>query len=297
MAEETPKYAIVTGGNRGIGLEICRQLANKGIRVVLTSRDDTRGLEAVETLKKEVGVSDHQSIVFHQLDVSDPASVTSLAEFVKTQFGKLDILINNAGVGGVITDVDALRAGTGKEGFKWEETITETYELAEECIKINYYGSKRMCEAFIPLLRLSDSPRIVNVSSFMGQVKNVLNEWAKGILSDVENLTEERVDEVINQLLSDMKEDTVKIKDLAKVMSAYVVSKAGLNGYTRILAKKHPEFRVNSVCPGFVKTDMNFKTGVLSVEEGASSPVRLALLPHQESPSGCFFDRHQVSEF
>ncbi|EOA27610.1 hypothetical protein CARUB_v10023750mg [Capsella rubella] len=296
MAEETPRFAIVTGGNRGIGFEICRQLANQGIRVVLTSRDDRLGLEAVETLKTEFGISD-QSIVFHQLDVSDPASVTSLVEFVKTQFGKLDILINNAGVGGVITDVDALRAGTGKEGFKWEETITETYELAEECIKINYYGSKRMCGAFIPLLRLSDSPRIVNVSSFMGQVKNLLNEWAKGILSDAENLTEERIDEVINKLLSDLKDDTVKAKDWAYVMSAYVVSKAGLNGYTRILAKKHPEFRVTSVCPGFVKTDINFKTGVLSVEEGASSPVMLALLPHKESPSGCFFDRHQVSEF
>ncbi|CAD5319361.1 unnamed protein product [Arabidopsis thaliana] len=296
MAEESPRYAIVTGGNRGIGFEICRQLANKGIRVILTSRDEKQGLEAVETLKKELEISD-QSIVFHQLDVSDPVSVTSLAEFVKTHFGKFDILINNAGVGGVITDVDALRAGTGKEGFKWEETITETYELAEECIKINYYGPKRMCEAFIHLLQLSNSPRIVTVSSFMGQVKNLLNEWAKGILSDAENLTEERIDQVINQLLNDLKEDTAKSKDWAKVMSAYVVSKAGLNAYTRILAKKHPEIRVNSVCPGFVKTDMNYKTGVLSVEEGASSPVRLALLPHQESPSGCFFDRKQVSEF
>ncbi|ESQ43958.1 hypothetical protein EUTSA_v10006127mg [Eutrema salsugineum] len=296
MAEDTPRYAVVTGANRGIGLEICRQLVSNGIRVVLTSRDEKRGLEAVETLKKELEVSD-QSLVFHRLDVSDLASIASLAGFVKTQFGKLDILVNNAGIGGIITDVDALRSGTGKEGFKWEEVITETYELAEECIKINYYGPKRMCEAFIPLLQLSDSPRIVNVSSSMGKLKNLLNEWAKGILSDAENLTEERIDQVINQLLNDFKEGTVKTKSWTKFMSAYVVSKAGLNGYTRILAKKHPEFRVNSVCPGFVKTDMNFNTGVLSVEEGASSPVRLALLPHQDSPSGCFFDRKQVSEF
>ncbi|KAL1207171.1 Short-chain dehydrogenase/reductase 2b [Cardamine amara subsp. amara] len=271
MAEKSQRYAVVTGANRGIGFEICRQLASKGISVVLTSRDEKKGLEAVETLKKELKISD-QNIVFHQLDVSDPVSVTSLAEFVKTQFGKLDILINNAGIGGVITDGDALIAGTGKEGFKWEETMTETYELAEECIKINYYGPKRMCE-------------------------NLLNEWAKGILSDAENLTEERIDEVITQLLNDVKECTVKTKDWAKAMSAYAVSKASLNGYTRILAKKYPEFFVNSVCPGNAKTDMNFKTGVLSVEEGASSPVRLALLPHQESPSGCFFNRKQVAEF
>ncbi|KAJ0246533.1 (+)-neomenthol dehydrogenase [Hirschfeldia incana] len=296
MTEETPRYAVVTGANRGIGLEICRQLASNGIRVVLTSRDEKRGLEAVETLRQETGVSD-QTLVFHQLDVTDPASVTSLAEFVKTQFGKLDILINNAGVGGVITDVDTLVAGAGKVGFNWEETITEDYELAEECFKINYYGPKRMCESFIPLLELSDSPRIVNVSSFMGQLKNLSNEWAKGVLSDAENLTEERIDQVINKLLDEFKEGKFKLKDWTKVMAAYVVSKAGLNGYTRIIAKKHPAIRVNAVCPGFVKTDMNYKTGVLSVEEGASSPVRLALLPHQETHSGCFFDRKQLSEF
>jgi len=86
------RYAVVTGANRGIGFEICRQLASEGIRVVLTSRDENRGLEAVETLKKELEISD-QSLLFHQLDVADPASITSLAEFVKTQFGKLDILV------------------------------------------------------------------------------------------------------------------------------------------------------------------------------------------------------------
>ncbi|CAH8335460.1 unnamed protein product [Eruca vesicaria subsp. sativa] len=274
MTEETPRYAVVTGANRGIGLEICKQLANNGIRVVLTSRDEKKGLEAVQTLRQEIGVSD-QTLVFHQLDVTDHASVTSLAEFVKTQFGKLDILV----------------------GFNWEETITENYELAKECMNINYYGPKRMCEAFIPLLKLSDSPRIVNVSSFMGQLKGIFNEWAKGVLSDAENLTEERIDEVINKLLDEFKEGKIKTKDWASVMSAYVVSKAGLNGYTRIIAKKHPEIRVNAVCPGFVKTDMNYKTGVLSVEEGASSPVRLALLPHQETTSGCFFNRKELSEF
>jgi len=117
MAEETPRYAVVTGANRGIGFEICRQLASEGIRVVLTSRDENRGLEAVETLKKELEISD-QSLLFHQLDVADPASITSLAEFVKTQFGKLDILVNNAGIGGIITDAEALRAGAVGRRFQ-----------------------------------------------------------------------------------------------------------------------------------------------------------------------------------
>lgn len=182
-----------------------------------------------------------------------------------------------------------------------------------------------MCEALIPLLELSDSPRIINVSSFMGQLKvrtkkksrtleicwwrnsiltlqliyvyqNLLNEWAKGILSDAENLTEERIDEVIDKLLNEFKDGVIKTKDWSKVMAAYVVSKASLNGYTRILAKKHPEIRVNSVCPGVVRTDMTFNIGDFSVE-GASCPVRLALLPYQETPSGCFFNRKQLSEF
>ncbi|KAF3578376.1 hypothetical protein DY000_02032033 [Brassica cretica] len=199
------RYAVVTGANKGIGFEICRQLANCGIRVVLTSRDEKRGLEAVETLRRETGVSE-QTLVFHQLDVTDPASITSLAQFVKAQFGKLDILINNAGVSGVIIDIDAIRAGKEKVDFNWEENIPENdYDIAKECLNINYYGPKRMCEALIPLLQLSDSPRIINVSSFMGQLKNLLNEWAKGILSDAENLTEERIDEVIDQLLNDSK--------------------------------------------------------------------------------------------
>ncbi|KAJ4905282.1 Short-chain dehydrogenase/reductase 2b [Raphanus sativus] len=297
MTEETPRYAVVTGANRGIGYEICRQLASYGIRVVLTSRDEKRGLDAVETLRQETGVSD-QSLVFHQLDVTDPASIKSLAQFVKNKFGKLDILINNAGVSGVIIDIDALRAGKEKVDFNWEENIPENdYNLAKECLNINYYGPKRMCEALIPLLELSDSPRIINVSSFMGQLKNLLNEWAKGILSNAENLTEERIDEVIDKLLNEFKDGVVKIKDWSKVMAAYVVSKAGLNGYTRILAKKHPEIRVNSVCPGLVRTDMTFNIGDFSAEEGASCPVRLALLPYQETPSGSFFDRKQLSEF
>ena len=86
------RYAVVTGANKGIGFEICKQLASKGIKVVLTARDEKRGLEALEKLRKEnTGLSEH--VVFHQLDVTDLASVASLADFVKTHFGKLDILV------------------------------------------------------------------------------------------------------------------------------------------------------------------------------------------------------------
>ncbi|KAF5451561.1 hypothetical protein F2P56_026659 [Juglans regia] len=93
MTEPTPlRYAVVTGGNKGIGLGICRELASKGVMVVLTARDEKKGLEAVEQLIKEsASLSGH--LVFHQLDVVDPLSVTSLADFIQTKFGKLDILV------------------------------------------------------------------------------------------------------------------------------------------------------------------------------------------------------------
>ncbi|XP_057966687.1 (+)-neomenthol dehydrogenase-like isoform X2 [Malania oleifera] len=291
------RYAVVTGGNKGIGLEICRQLASNGVTVVVTARDEKRGLEAVEELKKS-GLSD--LVVFHQLDVTDPTNIASLAEFIKARFGRLDILVNNAGISGAIVDVDAFRAsgfGRGAPGgaqVNWNNISTETYESAEVCLKTNYYGAKRMIEAFIPLLQLSNSARIVNVSSSMGKLKNISNE-AKGILSDAEGLTEERVDEVLNGFLKDVEDGLLESKGWP-FLPAYRVSKAALNAYTRILAKKYPDFCINCVCPGFVKTDINFNTGILTAEDGAESPVRLALLP-DGGPSGLFFVRKEATSF
>ncbi|GMJ01546.1 short-chain dehydrogenase/reductase 1 [Hibiscus trionum] len=296
MAEAKKRYAVVTGANKGIGFGICKQLASQGIMVVLTARDEKRGLEAVEKLK-ELGLSDN--VVFHQLDVTDPASVASLVEFIETQFGKLDILVNNAGIGGVKSDAEALlAAGFGKPGVQlnWGSLLTQTPELSQQCFETNYYGAKRMCKSLIHLLQLSDSPRIVNVSSSMGTLKNVSNEWAKAVLSDAENLTEEIVDEVLRQYIEDFKEGSLEEKGWPAFMSAYVLSKAAMNGYTRILAKEYPKIIINCVCPGFVKTDINLNRGILSVEEGAESPVRLALLP-DGGPSGLFFIRKDESEF
>ncbi|XP_062155642.1 (+)-neomenthol dehydrogenase-like isoform X1 [Alnus glutinosa] len=297
MAEATKRYAVVTGSNKGIGFGICRQLASNGVVTVVTARDEKRGLEAVEKLK-ECGVSD-EHVVFHQLDVADPASIASLADFIKIKYGKLDILVNNAGISGGIIDSDAFAAaGGGKEGaiIDWNKITTHTYELAEDCVMTNYYGAKRMIEALLPLLHLSNSPRIVNVSSFMGQLRNIPNEWAKGVLGDADNLTEERVDEVLSEFLKDFKEGSLETKGWPGFVPAYKVSKAALNAYTRIVANKYPSFHVNCVCPGFVKTDINLNTGLLTSDEGAESAVKLALLPN-EGPSGVFFEQNKVSTF
>nr|TKS06165.1 hypothetical protein D5086_0000124810 [Populus alba] len=305
MAQEstslaTKRYAVVTGANKGIGYEICRQLASNGILVVLTARDEKRGLEAVQKLK-DSGISD-DLVIYHQLDVVDPDSIISLAEFVKNNFGKLDILVNNAGIGGVALEADAFQRAFEQTGDfpsgeqVWAEIGTQNYEMAEQCVKTNYYGARGMAEALAPLLQLSDSPRIVNVSSLLGLLKGVSNEWAKGVLGDAENLTEERVDEVLSKYLEDFKEGSLETEGWPAMMSAYILSKAAMSAYTRVLAKKHPTFCINCVCPGYVKTDINFNTGIGPVEEGAENVVRLALLPNG-GPSGCFFDRTEESPF
>jgi len=98
------RIALVTGGNKGIGLETCRQLATRGLKVVLTARNEARGLEAVEAIRRSSGAAAAAEVFFHQLDVTDPSSAARLADFVRGQFGRLDILINNAGISGVDRD-------------------------------------------------------------------------------------------------------------------------------------------------------------------------------------------------
>ncbi|XP_055817400.1 (+)-neomenthol dehydrogenase-like [Solanum dulcamara] len=300
---EAPKFlankriAVVSGGNRGIGLEICRQLASKGVVVILTAIDVKNGVEAIDMLINEsFDLSNY--LIFHQLDVTDPSTIAQLKDFINHKFGKLDILVNNAGVLGVLLDKDAINSQLGAadpftEGLR---LATQTSDVAEECIKTNYYGAKWMTQELLPLLQLSDSPRIVNVSSSAGKLEYLRNEWAVEVLSDSRNLTEDKVDEVLNVFLKDFKEGLLEIKNWPLILSAYSASKAAINAYTRILANRYPNFLINCVAPGYVKTDMTGNCGTLSAAEGAESPVWLALLP-KGGPSGKCFDRKEVSSF
>ncbi|KAI3985351.1 hypothetical protein MKX01_033665 [Papaver californicum] len=300
------RCAIVTGGNKGIGFDICRQLASNGISVVLTARDVIKGLEAVEKLKNSFGLS---NVVFHQLDVMNPITLPSLEEFIRSRFGKLDILVNNAGILGAITDAAgftlmlqalesmvALEDNQNKENPNLKQVITETYELAEECVQTNYYGIKSVTKALIPLLQLSESPRIVNVSSTLGMLKFVSNEKALEILSDGDGLKEESVDEMVNMFLKDFKENFLESKGWPSCLPAYTISKASLNAYTRILAKQFPTFRINCVCPGWVKTDICFNSGLSTTTEGAEKVVNLALIP-DDGPSGLYFSHGKITPF
>ncbi|XP_061340151.1 (+)-neomenthol dehydrogenase-like [Gastrolobium bilobum] len=294
MAEATKRYAVVTGANKGIGFAICKQLASNGINVVLTARDEKRGLESVEKLQ-ELGLPGN--VVFHQLDVTDSASIASLADFIRTQFCKLDILVNNAGIPGANVDGEALAAADKNAGHvDWRKIVTENYELAEAGLKTNYHGAKELTKMVIPFLHLSDSPKVVNVSAYMGRLEKIPNGWPKEVLSDVQNLTEEKIDDILNEFLKDFKEGSLETKGWPLGMSAYAISKAALNAYTRILAKKYPSFCINAICPGFVKTDMNHNTGVLTPDEGAEGAVRLALLSNA-GPSGLIFFQSEEGSF
>jgi len=149
------KIAIVTGGNRGIGFEICRQLARKGIKVILTARDEGKGKDAVRTLQNE-GLD----VIFYSLDVIDEQSIKTLAEWVEQTFNRVDILINNAAIN-IDEEYTALQADIDK--------IKETMET-------NVYGPLRLCQALVPIMRKNNFGRIVNVSSGAG----ALNEMTTG---------------------------------------------------------------------------------------------------------------------
>lgn len=231
---KTNKIAIVTGANRGIGLEICRQLARRGIMVILTSRDESKGKKAVADLCEE-GLA----VVYHPLDVTDENSVVCLAADLKRDYDRLDILVNNAGV--------MLEHGEAASVFMTDLGIVRrTFE-------INTLGPLRVAQALVPLMQ--GEGRVVNVSSGMGQLAEMNGGYP-----------------------------------------GYRFSKAALNALTRILDDelRGTRIKVNSMCPGWVRTEMGGSGATRSVEQGAETAVWLALLP-EDGPSGGFFrDKQRI---
>ncbi|MGZ3687748.1 MAG: SDR family oxidoreductase [Bdellovibrionota bacterium] len=232
------KIALVTGANRGIGLETCRQLAaDHGVHVLLTSRNAAAGEAAAKKLTS-AGVQD---ITTHQLDTTDEKSVQRLSHFVLERFGRLDILVNNAGI---LPDED-----TGSALEANLETIRRVFET-------NTLGSFRMCQVFAPMMRKHCYGRIVNLSSGMGQLSEMNGGYA-----------------------------------------AYRISKTALNAVTRIFASELGDsgILVNSVCPGWVRTEMGGAGAERDVSQGADTVVWLATLK-DGGPSGGFFrDREPIA--
>ncbi|MDA0998891.1 MAG: SDR family oxidoreductase [bacterium] len=146
-ASEDSPVALVTGGNRGIGLEICRQLGRRGVRVVLGARDPIKGKNAERALVKE-----GMHVVSYPLDVTEPDNIRRAALFVESEFGRLDILINNAGI-----LIDRTKNGTNV-----------SVDLLRETLESNVYGPLLLCQAFVPLLKKSREGKIVNLASGQG---------------------------------------------------------------------------------------------------------------------------------
>lgn len=247
--------AVVTGGNRGLGREVCRQLADRGYRVVLTARDPALGRAAAS----ELGVD------FEPLDVTDPASVTRLAGVLKTAHpGGLDVVVANAGV--------------AMKGFD--------EHVARVTVDTNYFGVVRVVDALLPLLR--PGARLVLVSSGSGD-RDLLSPPLKAAVS-APDLTRARLDALMQQFVADVAAG--RHEDAGWPSSAYAVSKIGVTALAGVLAREFAHdarnLKINAVCPGWVRTDMGGPGAERDVPAGAGSIVWAATLGG-DGPTGGFY--------
>jgi NAD(P)-dependent dehydrogenase (short-subunit alcohol dehydrogenase family) len=233
----TQPIALVTGGNTGIGFEVVRALAKRGMTVYLGSRNSDRGSQAAAELKAE---GDIRPLL---LDVTDASHRQAALASIEAAHGRLDLLINNAG---------ASLSGNALEVTP--ETLNESFE-------INAFGPLLLTQSAIPLLRKSAHPRIVNVSSAAGSF---------GWLSNL-----------------DPRFDTLQMP------YAYCAAKSAMNVGTLLLASalKPDGIKINSVSPGYVKSQVSRFMGTRTPAEGAQSVLRFAIMD-DDGPTGGFFDEH-----
>jgi NAD(P)-dependent dehydrogenase (short-subunit alcohol dehydrogenase family) len=236
VSQSQPRVALVTGGNRGIGFEICRGLARAGLHVLLGARDEKRGNRAVETLNQTTNVE----LVL--IDVADVTSIRKAVDSSLAKHGRIDVLVNNAAIV-LDEEVSALAVPL--------ETVRQTFET-------NVYGPLLLCQLVLPGMIERRYGRIVNVSSGAGQLSSM--------------------------------------RDYAP---SYSTSKAALNAITGLLASalRHARARnvlVNSVDPGWVRTEMGGPDATRSPEKGAETPIWLATLPDTGPTGGFFHDKKQV---
>lgn len=242
------RVALVTGANQGIGLEIAKGLAERGFTVLVGSRNPARGEEAARGIQ-----GDAQAI---QLDVTDQASINSAADRIRSELGRLDVLVNNAGI-----------AHAGTEARSLDEIVrmgrASVASLAEvrAVFETNVFGVIAVTQAMLPLLRVAPAGRIVNVSSGRSSLT----------------------------LASDPRES--RRRQMFGV--TYAASKAALNAVTVAFALdlESSGIKVNAAAPGFTATAMNSFEGRRTAAESAREPIRLALLG-ADGPTGTFSDEN-----
>lgn len=223
---------LITGANKGLGFEAARRLVAAGHRVYLGSRDAERGRRAAERLGARTV----------QLDVTDDASVAAAVAAIEAD-GGLDVLVNNAGVAAEWTAADNVIGAAEL-----------TADLMRQTFETNVFGTVRVLHAFLPLLRRSTAPVVVNVSSGLASLTRISTPGSRAY---------------------------------AYPGVAYPASKTAVNVITVQYAKAFPNMRINAVEPGFTKTDLNGNTGPRSVQQGAEIIVRMAQLG-QDGPTGAY---------
>ena len=243
---DAKKVAFITGANRGLGLETARILGKQGITVVLGSRDLAIGQAAAEELRKE-GAKSVEAVRF---DVDTTADHKEIYNYLDHKYGKLDILINNAG----ILD-EGIKGLNGSLGLNSTSRVTQ--ENLRKTFETNFFQAIALTQTLLPLIKKSPAGRIVNLSSILGSLT----------------------------LQADPKSPIYEMKNFA-----YDASKAALNAFTIHLAQelRGTGIKVNSAHPGWVKTAMGGPQATLELAEGGKTSAQLATLP-DDGPSGGFF--------
>ena len=237
------RIALVTGANQGIGLQVSKELVARGLTVLIGSRNFERG----EAAAREIG----QGAVAVQLDVTDQASIATAAERIRTEFGRLDLLINNAAI-----------SNTSKGSLSVQDYVKKTrasnvsLDEVRAVWETNVFGALAVYQAMLPLLRLSTDARIINVSSAVGSLAGNAAPASprRSLFGPV-----------------------------------YPASKTAFNAMAlaMMVEQESTGIKVNLVSPGHTKTNLNGYEGVQSVEEGAREIMRVALLG-PDGPTGTF---------
>lgn len=264
------RVALVTGANKGVGKAIAQQLVASGLfsHVLLGCRDAARGEQAA---------SETGGTFLRPLAVDDGASHAAFAEAVKAEYGRLDVLVNNAGT-----------------AFKGSDP-TPFAEQTGPTLATNFYGTVDLTLALLPLLRASGEaggdPRVVNVASMAGRLGQVSPELQKQFASPSLSLAELRA--LVDGFRADVRAGTHAARGWGS--SNYGLSKLALIAATKVLARDEPTIKVNACCPGYCDTDMTSHRGPRSPADGARNAVVLVTTPAEACPTGAFYQDEKPS--
>ena len=266
------KVALVTGANKGIGFEIAKKIGSeKGMKCILGCRNEELGKIAVENLKKE-----GCDVEFLKVDLED---LESIRNAIHTVQDKCDVLVNNAAV---CFNDPTLYGRVSHTPFA---------EQAEITIRTNFQGTLALTRGLLPILLKSESPRIINIASSDGRLTILPTEKRREKFAS-NTLTLDELEGYMSQFILDAKNGSHLSNDWPN--TCYGVSKVGIIAMTRVIARENPEIMINSVDPGYCRTDQNNNKGFVSPERGALTPFLLAVLSNDQFYSGLHWCEEKV---